>query len=320
MRKNHDITHLWANDTRADKRRGNMHCVDGRLYSYNAVIGQHVTIGKRDPKTATLLSTRSYSVTTAQHQSAASQAALHLNTIRVPDIPSEFTYGNIKAGAKVLYDLWLREVGYEADKLKTARKPENYLDAITRYGEQIEKFALWSGTKIPAKLRTLIDMPKSEDWRAIVAAQADKLRKAKAKKKAEQTKENAIAITQWRETGRLEYNPDTDAKRWAYRRVDRDYLRYNNQTERIETTQHVQVPVRLARELYDWLKVTRANGGCSNVTACNYRFMNSYDVRAVNDQYFEIGCHTVYFDEVERIANSLGWDRVAYLVHESEVN
>ena len=295
MANTHDVFHEWANQTRTSRKSGNVSFEQTILYSYAAIIGAHVTY---KGETATLLSKRNYSVTTSRHQSAACQAANHLHVIRVPDIPGEFRYNNVKAGAKELFRLWESEAQSIANKLATARKPARYLEDLEAINLEVTKLAALCRVRIPSKLRKLIDLPDSDNWKEVLGAQAEKTREREEKRKAAQTAENERAIQIWQA-----FSKPAEGERVSYTRIDRDYLRYDPQSQRIETTQHVQVPVALAKRMYRWLEHTRNIGGC---TDCDYTILN-YRVRSVRAKYFEVGCHTIYFDQVDRIAKLLGW-------------
>jgi hypothetical protein len=73
--KSHEIPHLWAHQTQADARNphNNLYFIGDTIYSY----GRHFPIArivKQGKKTCVLLTTRTYSSTTAGHISAVRDA------------------------------------------------------------------------------------------------------------------------------------------------------------------------------------------------------------------------------------------------------
>lgn len=98
-------------------------------------------------------------------------------------------------------------------------------------------------------------------------------------------------------------------KRWS--RFDLfDYLRVIERTEdkkhvkRIETSQGIELPIETARRDYNQVKLLLASGGCQG--GCNFRIL-SYEVKQVNVDFIEVGCHTIKMSELDRIASILKW-------------
>lgn len=304
MANNHDVVHAFANQTTDHKAAGHLSFDRETLKSYAAIIGR--IIKNKAGQTAVLFSDRHYSVTTSSHQGRMRSACSHLRSFTVPDIYTSSLDDKgrlLPRSIDQTFQAWERDAQSIIDNLKRARKASKYISQLHELGTTINDFAAFVGKRVPAKLRKLVELADREDFREQLAKQQKKELAREAKRKREQQADNLRAIQIWQA-----FSVPAEGERVTYKRVDRDYLRYDAQAERIETSQHVQVPVRLARELYSWLKVTRANGGCNSETECNYRLLNAYSVRTVNQEYFAVGCHTIYFDEVERIANLLGWE------------
>ena len=79
------VGHLWANQIQdyARNQRGNISCRGKDLYSYGTVIATHVS---NRGKTAVLITTNRYSMTTNRHQSIARRAANHLVVFHVGNL------------------------------------------------------------------------------------------------------------------------------------------------------------------------------------------------------------------------------------------
>jgi hypothetical protein len=95
-------------------------------------------------------------------------------------------------------------------------------------------------------------------------------------------------------------------KRVIYGRADGfDYLRVNKETQRVETSQGVEIPLAVAKRAFDWiLNVIAVSGGCAG--ECGYKILD-FEVKEVTRKYVVIGCHKIAAKEVNRIAEGQGW-------------
>ena len=116
-----EVPHLWAHATQDEARnaQGNVSFHGPSLYSYNAIIGQRVEPRKGD--VYFLLSSLSFSVTTAKHQNAASYACQGVGeTFTVPDL--SVSYAGKPTGHKDNLKHFRAEIERWALKAKRARK------------------------------------------------------------------------------------------------------------------------------------------------------------------------------------------------------
>lgn len=123
------IAHMWANKTQDSARyTGGSFYYDGNtIYSYGShfPIAKHI---KQNGVKAVLFTLRSYSHTTSNHISTVRQACRHLNIIYCfrPDASHDNNF-----------NYWLTEAESAINKLKTARKPEKYLNELSgRFGQK----------------------------------------------------------------------------------------------------------------------------------------------------------------------------------------
>jgi hypothetical protein len=81
---NEQVCHLWANQSKesATSGHGNVFFTGRKLYSY----GSHYVLGIILPDGQAILNGRSYSITTAKHQSYAFRALNYSNYFRLPDL------------------------------------------------------------------------------------------------------------------------------------------------------------------------------------------------------------------------------------------
>jgi hypothetical protein len=149
-----DVVHRFANLNPEEIESGygyagNISFRNGSIFSY----GSHFEMAHYDKDIAgnpiLVVSTRSYSVSTSQHQSALSSATRHHKRIFVPhsDSPSS----SIRD--------WKYDLKQLNAKLAKARKPELYIGQIDSLREQIETaFREYYGQPIPLELAELLEM------------------------------------------------------------------------------------------------------------------------------------------------------------------
>jgi len=83
-----------------------------------------------------------------------------------------------------------------------------------------------------------------------------------------------------------------------------DYLRFNQATERIETSQRVEVPVAVGKQFYAVVLSVIAQGGCKN---CPQMLMDRYKVFEINAKFIRVGCHKISLKEIKSLAKKRGW-------------
>lgn len=291
------VAHLWANQLQSEARtpgNGNLFFDEDKIYSYGRhfVIAKHVTSERGN--TGALFSTRTYSVTTSSQQQIVRQAARHLNKIYVP---------NAGEGKDHNFAAWLRLIKEQAEKLERARKPELYTSQIKALYNQVEIYANFFGYEIPVELKTAGAIANYDNYldlttveraerikREAAAAEAFKIRVAKERK------EFKVKLAKWRKfdnNGFKLYCPD-----------QLDYLRFNTEKNRVETSQKVEIPAAIAKAFYKEVLDTLAAGGC---TDCNTRLMDMYSVNEINDKFIRVGCHKIEIKEIKALTKKLGW-------------
>ena len=257
------IAHLWANQLQDEARNsGNFYFNGSTIYSY----GGHFPIAKhieKDGERAVLFTTRGYSNTTARHISVTRQAASHLNVIKCynPNTTHEENFNRWKIDAELV-----------AAKLPKAKKPEKYLNELEYINSQANKYAQFFGLELPAILTTILSIKDKNEYTAYHDQKTAILEAERLKREAELKKQHKKALNEWKtgKTNRL------------YIRIQTDYLRLNKESERIETTQAVQIPMELAKRLFYSIK--------ENTLKVGDKVLN-FEVNEVGTKV-KIGCHT----------------------------
>ena len=259
-----ELCHKWANQEQESGRtsNGTLYFNGSTIYSY----GSHFPIAKHivneQGQRAVLFTERSYSNTTAKHKSHVWMSCKN----------DDIIYCSVPGGSHDdNFNYWLifAEI-HGARKLKTARKPEIYLNIISNVESKAVKYAEFFGIEIPETLKAVLSIKDKTEYlqyesKAIEFAkleQARKLKEQKAKFKED--------IKKWLnlETSRL------------YTTYKYDFLRIND--NRIETTQAVQIPLELGKRLYNSIKNQSLKVGDKVL---------NYSVNEIGND-IKIGCHT----------------------------
>lgn len=278
------VAHLWANQLQDTARNsGNFYFDTDTIYSYGRhfAIAKHVTNDKGEK--AVLFTTASYSNTTAKHIRVVSQAANHLNKIYCQS-PQGSHESNFKS--------FTSEIENIAGNLPKAKKPEKYLNQIDSVKTKINEYVAFFGLDIPATLQAAMNIASADKYKQYADIKAAALKaESEARAKAQKV-QHAKELTKWRsgKTDRL------------YTHDGFDYLRFNKEKNRIETSQYVQIPVEIGKSFYPVILRKIKGGGCIE---CNTKFME-WEVLEINKDFIRIGCHKIAFKELQKMAKQLG--------------
>lgn len=291
--KSGEIAHVWAHQQQEEGRvqTGNFYFEGRTIYSY----GRHFPIAVIDENDSNIVyfTTDTYSNTTTGHIHAVRAAINHKTLIYCLD-PVNASEG---LHTKNLEDFNNRCKHIAKNNLRNARKPEIYLNQIAGQRRMFLEYCTHFKIKKSVQNRYKYIWIESQDG-GLKAT--EKEIKAAAKRLKEDTKrriqQHKIDVDGFRSFER--------AKIWT--REDRDYLRYNTSTQRIETSQGIEIPVKIAQAFYKWVKSTVQSGGCKG--ECKMSILN-FEVQYVNADEIKIGCHVITSDEYEHIATELGWNK-----------
>ncbi len=314
-----ELAHVWAHQKAPYGRAKstNMYFEGPTIYSY----GSHFPMARLllDPKTkkprAVLVTTRTYSNTTSKHQGDVRSAVSHLPQFHVHDVTQTKHAVNL--------NYYRREIArlvetVEKGKSQTRwhlRSLDNEIREANRYAEFF-------------KLATRFAYPEGFD-RAAQEAKADaeeEKARVRAEKREERDRErNAAALAKAQaeyEAKKAEYEPKLAA--WLAGEGDRfpplpialgtswyvqdemrrqQGVRMRVRNSRIETSLGAVFNIEAAKPLLALCRRPAAGvASFPDVEVDGYSGVTiDYDKKTV-----KVGCHTVTFDEVERIARQLG--------------
>jgi hypothetical protein len=270
-----EIAHMFAHSTQPEARnvQGNFSFVGAKLLSYTTVIARRLGADLY------LVSSNSYSRTTAGHQSDARQATCHDRTLHLP----MDRYGNVLASAAQ------GEVTELYTKAASARtKAVDY----TAQAERICKDMFdYDGTVLvvpsPAEIAAIKQREKASN--ALQRERAAEL---------EKIREEANALRKLAALERLE-----DWRKGAAAISLRDLpaaLRLSADGERIETSHSASVPVRHAKRIW---QAVQANALPESLQIGQY----STARKALTATHLRIGCHEIALTELDAIALQLNF-------------
>ena len=284
----HTVAHLFANQLQDEARTptGNLFFEGDNIYSYGKhfKIAKHVT--NEQGEKALLLTECRYSNTTSKHISIVWRACNHLNIIQISSLDEYSSDG--------IFNIWASEGEGCEQKLINAHKPEIYLNKIANLKARVNRYAEFMGYKVPTKLQNILSIESAGQYSNLAAARIAAL-KAEKLVKTQRVKENLKEDLEkfWNFEVTYLSNPGGF-----------DYLRYNSETNRVETSQRVEIPAETAKKFYKIVLDTIAKGGCSN---CGIRLMEQYQVNEINKKFIRVGCHKIEISEIKRLTTSLNW-------------
>jgi len=268
-----NVAHLFANQLQSEARTqaGNFYFNQSMIFSY----GSHFCIARHIDNNTLLFTERNYSNSTAKHIAHVKNASNHLYKIYCYN-PTGTHLDN--------FNYWIREAEFNIDKLKAARKPEIYIFELQSIKNKAERYANFFNIEIPLQLKKALEITEKaqileylEQKDAII--KADKLKKEKARKK-----EHATELKAWRNF----------EKSSLFLRDGFDYLRYNKEKQRFETSQRVEIPLALGLKLYDKIK----NG-------VQFEKVLDYTVKEINKTFIQVGCHKITIKEINTIIKTI---------------
>lgn len=292
------LPHLWFHKVQGSARnaQGNLYFQNETIYSYGShfPIARHVTRGK---KSAVLMTTRTYSVTTSGHCSAV-RCAIPSGVLvfHVPNVFTSDTYAS-NDHASNLSD-YVKRVDTCLGKCARARqsytKEWSHGRAVELRAESRE-YAKFFKLALP-KIAPIPDLD-SNALKAIKAKEAQKSAQKAAEekaRKAELAKQEKELADKWRkgEVNQTLYNTPP-------------MLRLSPDKSEVQTSLGARVPVASAIALLDTVRkvVARGERFVSNGHSIH---IGAYKVDSIEvNGELHAGCHVVSFQEIERLAPEL---------------
>lgn len=279
------VAHDWANGIGEQARASNLFFEGENIYSYgyHFLIAKHVYNSKGGH--AILITQKTYSQSTSAHITLVRQASRHIYQISVP---------NPEWPTDELFEKWYSRIKGTAGSLANARKPAKYILEIQQVYAEAKRYADFFGYEIPEVLQQAGEIENIGQYQEVIRNETQ-LRKIQAKR------EKAEALR----------NQKSNLKRWRTFQTDRittadgfDYLRMNKDTARVETSQRVEIHPVTAREFYQRVLTTIAQGGCKH---CPDKLMDRYQVLDINAKFIRVGCHKISLKEIKSFAKKQGW-------------
>jgi hypothetical protein len=260
------IAHLWANKQQSEARNSNnsYYFYDNTIYSY----GSHFPIAKHvineAGEIAVLFTTRTYSNTTAKHINITRQSVRNRNIIYC-NFPDIFNHSSN-------LEHWYNAITKQAEKLDRAKKPELYLNEIDHLSNQAKKYIEFFNLSTPVLLDNIMKITGKEQFKEF-NEKREQLKKIEEKlKQKEQIKAHKKQLEKF-------YSFEVNR---VYSDIKKDFLRFNIDNNRVETTQGVQIPIEAAKRLY--------NSIVNNTLKVGENILN-YSVDYIDTKIVKIGCH-----------------------------
>lgn len=285
---NENVAHLWANEQQIEANTPNrsFYFYGPTIYSYgyHFPIAKHITNDKGEK--AILFTTRKYSNTTAKHINFAYRAIPYKDTVIYCPNPQATANDNI-----FYYDNKINNI---YNSLSKAKKPEKYLMELSVLKAEFEKYLNFVGVDMPEAIRVKLEITTKEESIEAVN-KANEIKAAnEAKKAKEQEAENKKQLRKFRNFERFSF----------YNGLA--YLRYNKETNRIETSQKIEIPLEAAKRLYKTIKQALKNRILNDPETANLKILD-YSVKNIKKDFIEVGCHKIEMKEINRIAKTLNF-------------
>jgi hypothetical protein len=276
MKKVHtpeNVAHLFANQLQDEARTqtNNFHFHHNMIFSY----GSHFCIARHIGEKTILFTERSYSNTTTKHIAHVRNAASHLKKIYCYN-PSGTHADN--------FQYWTNEAEFNIDKLKRANKPVIYLNNLDSIKNKAESYANFFNIEIPQQLKKALEITEKAQISEYLEQKDAYIKAEKERKEKQAKKEHARALKKWR-------NFESYS---LYLRDGFDYLRYNKEKQRFETSQRIEIPLQLGLKLYDKIK----NG-------IQFEKVLDYSVKEINKTFIQVGCHKITIKEINTIIKTI---------------
>lgn len=284
---NSQVAHVWAQQRQAEGRGSNFYFRDSTIYSY----GGHFPIARFERPDVVLFTTGSYSQSTCKHLNY-TRRALHGLPVRVFNVP--YVQGTRHADNVADY-----ATRYTA-ALEKAGRARRYADMHYR-----DAIALREEHAAYCELFAPDVAPLAEVSPELVREAAERSReRAKRDRVAREERDRAAKIAMSADVAAWRNGERRDLWQW-HSCGGETLLRLSRDGSTIQTSRGAEVPVSVAPRL--WAIVQAARHGV-DVSAAYGRHIGHFTLNRVERTgAVTIGCHTLLYVELSRMADALGF-------------
>lgn len=293
---NSELSHVWANQTQTHGKGSNMFFEHGTIYSYGYHFKLAQFVNNKEGEKCILINSSSYSNTTSKHQSLVWRAIpQNIPFFRVVsffnDIDASSTAHKENLTHYINEAERLQGLTIRANKLKMGYLDQftNEIDIFIKYTlffglHDLEKFnpILGKGLTIKERYNTLISWAKDYTNSEELKKWQDKQKENKKKAEIKAKERAKITIEQFR-------NFQISS---IYQNIGHYILRYNKETDNVETSGGVKMAKDLFLSYYQRLINNQLIKG---------QHVDRYTFNGVDGEIVSVGCHKIPMTEIENI-------------------
>lgn len=292
-RNQYDCAHAWAHGNSGNGRASSLYFDGPIIYSY----GSHFPIAMIDG-IRVYFTKKSYSSTTAKHKSIVLSAASHLDFIFVQHLPG----GNVPPKSDTYFiqrniDHWETEIQRLMEDFRLYPRRTSLLLEIKSTYRTLSKFIGVMGATPSALVGELAEKMEAEIFPALKAV-SDRRILRRSKTPATREEAYAKALDRWRRNKRKQLNIPHPSDR------NLTFLRLNLASEAIDTSKNVRVAITDAKNLYRYIRDFLVKESVLPEFE-----IKGFQVAAIDQDYLTIGCHKIPMEEVDAIAERMGWKK-----------
>lgn len=296
LKNNAEVAHRFA--SRLGEYEGttnlfqDVHSGVRTIYSY----GRHFAIAQfrtdAEGNEVLLFTLENYSNSTSKQIQLVNRATSHIRKVYVP---------RVLMHTNEIVEYYIRQAEREIKKLSVARTPQKYRDNLKSILYSVTKYFEFLGQPVPVSLTEICNVTEApEDIRDEVRAdqaEARERKKAYAERQRlhniEMEERALITVEKWR---------NGDGQRIYSNYSSFDYLRFNADKGRVETSQGVEIPVNIALDFYYIINsIKRIDVNKRDLGTSGVRLLGMYQLNEVGEDFIRVGCHKISFAEIEAI-------------------
>jgi hypothetical protein len=291
---NSELTHVWANQTQTHGKGSNMFFEYDSIYSYgyHFKLAQHVT--NKDGKKCVFFNDRHYSNSTSKQQNLVWRSIpANVQFFKVQSFFNDIENStnahleNLKSYLEYAKDAQQKAI--KATKLKNGyiEQAKIAIDVFEKYVSffSLSEF-LWEYRTLQNRYNELtnwiFEYQDSEEFKTWQIKKIENERKAE-QKRLEKAKDDILEFRQFKISSI--YN------------LGQYFLRYNKETDNIETSGGVKMSKNVFILAYQRLK---------NNTLQIGQHVGDFTYNGIKDGFLSVGCHKIKIDEVENLLPQLG--------------